>query len=128
MEIAAQAHRDGIHKMTAIPPLVMDDNMLQLQTRCATAEVKAEDLRIELQALQEQNAEGKIASLQKELEEARKKIEEIQAELKEQTDLIEAMSLESSGLRSDNEKLKVRAGKIDSELKRMKRAAQLDEK
>jgi hypothetical protein len=44
MEIAAQVHRDGIHKMTAIPPLFMDENMLQLQTRCATAEVNAEDL------------------------------------------------------------------------------------
>jgi hypothetical protein len=44
MEIAAQAHRDSIHKMTAIPPLFMDENMLQLQTRCATAEVNAEDL------------------------------------------------------------------------------------
>jgi Xaa-Pro aminopeptidase len=36
--------------------------------------------------------------------------------------------LEGSGLRSDNEKLKVRAGKTDSELNKMKRAAQLDEK
>ncbi len=65
MGIAAQAHRDGIHTMTAIPPLVMDEYMLQLQSRCAAAEEKAEDLRIELQALQGQDAEGKIASLQR---------------------------------------------------------------
>ena len=48
MEIAAQAHRDGIHKMAAIPPLLMDENMLQLQTRCATVEEKAEDLHYRL--------------------------------------------------------------------------------
>jgi hypothetical protein len=41
MGIAAQAHRDSIHKMTAIPPLAMDENRLQLQIRCATAEQKS---------------------------------------------------------------------------------------
>jgi hypothetical protein len=90
MGIAAQAHRDGIHMMTAIPPLIMDENMLQLQTRCAAAEEKAEDLRIELQARQGQNAEGKIASLQRDLEKSRTKIEETQEKLMEQTDLNEA--------------------------------------
>ncbi len=39
--------------------MAMDENMLQLQTRCAAAEEKAEDLRIELQAIQGQNAEEK---------------------------------------------------------------------
>ncbi len=48
MVIAANAHRDSIQKMTAIPPLVMDENRLQLQIRCAVAEEKAEDLELEL--------------------------------------------------------------------------------
>ncbi len=51
MVIAANAHKDSIQKMTAIPPLVMDENRLQLQIRCAAAEEKAEDLQLELQAL-----------------------------------------------------------------------------
>jgi hypothetical protein len=41
MVIAANAHRDNIQRMTAIPPLVMDDTRLQLQIRCAAAEEKA---------------------------------------------------------------------------------------
>ena len=59
MEFAAQAHRNRIHAMTAIPPLLMDEDSLQLQTRCATLEQQAEDLRDQLQAYQEQNAEEK---------------------------------------------------------------------
>jgi chromosome segregation ATPase len=116
----------GIHTMTAIPPLIMDENMLQLQTRCAAAEEKADDLRIELQAIQVQNAEGKIASLQRELEKSRTKIEETQEKLMEQTDLNEAMLMESSTLRSNNEKLEVRTRKFNSDLSKMKRAAQMD--
>ncbi len=108
MEIAAQAHRDRIHGITAIPPLHMDENMLQLQIRCATFEEQAEDLRGQLQAFHEQNAEGKIASLQK-------KIEEIQRGLEEQTDTVEAMTQECSRLRSANEVLKFRATRVNSE-------------
>jgi hypothetical protein len=36
MEVAALAHRDRIRRITAVPPLLMDEDMLQLQTRCAT--------------------------------------------------------------------------------------------
>jgi hypothetical protein len=72
MVIAAKAHRDSIQRMTAIPPLVMDDARLQLQIRCAAAEEKAEDLQRERQVVIEKDSEGKIASLQQELGELRK--------------------------------------------------------
>jgi uncharacterized protein YoxC len=72
MVIAANAHRDSIQRMTAIPPLVMDDTRLQLQIRCAAAEEKAEDLQRERQVIMEKDSEAKIASLQKELGELRK--------------------------------------------------------
>ncbi len=72
MVIAAKAHRDSIQKMTAIPPLVMDDTRLQLQIRCAAAEVKVEDLQRERQVIMEKDSEGKIASLQEELGKLRK--------------------------------------------------------
>ena len=121
IEIAAQAHRDRIHGITAIPPLHMDDDMLQLQTQCAILDQQAEDLQAQLRAYREQNSEGKIASLQK-------KIAELQKELEEQTDAGEVMAQENSRLRSDKEVLQFRAAKVDSEFKRMKRAMQLDEK
>ena len=121
MEIAAQAHRDRIHGMTAIPPLLMDEDRLQLQTRCATLEQQAEDLRDQLHAYQEQNA-----SLQKEKE-------KIQKESEGQEDTLEALTLESSKLRGDNEGLRSllqdcgrRAAKVDVNFNRMKRAMQLD--
>ena len=50
MVVAAEAHRDNIQKMTAIPPLVVDEHRLQLQIRCAAAEDNSEDLKLELQA------------------------------------------------------------------------------
>jgi hypothetical protein len=59
MVVAAQAHRDSIQKMTAIPPLVMDENKLQLQIKRAAVEEKAEDLQLELQALKRRDSEGK---------------------------------------------------------------------
>jgi hypothetical protein len=67
MVIAANAHRDSIQRMTAISPLVMDKNRLQLQIRCAAAEEKAEDLQLDLQALIGRDSEGKIVILQKSL-------------------------------------------------------------
>jgi hypothetical protein len=33
MGVAAQAHRDSIHRMTTIPPLIMDESRLQLCER-----------------------------------------------------------------------------------------------
>ncbi len=121
MEIAALAQRDRIRRITAVPPLLMDDDMLQLQTQCAILDQQAEDLQAQLRAYREQNSEGKIASLQK-------KIEEIQKELEEQMDAVEAMTQENNRLRSDKEVLQSRATEVDSEFKRMKRAMQLDEK
>ena len=115
MEFAAQAHRNRIHAMTAIPPLMMDEDRLQSQTRCATLELQAEDLRNQLQAYQEQNDSGKIV------------IEKMRKGLEEQADAIDAMTKENSSLRSDKEVLKSQAAKVDSEFKRMKRAMKLDE-
>jgi hypothetical protein len=80
MVVAAQAHRDSIQKMTAIPPLVTDENRLQLQIRCAAAEEKAEDLQQELQALKGRDSEGKVGSLPKELCDLRTKLAKAQKE------------------------------------------------
>ncbi len=60
---ASQFHRDRIRTATAIPPLVMDADRLQLQERCAAAEEKAEGLQKQLQDLQRPNAE--VERLQK---------------------------------------------------------------
>jgi hypothetical protein len=70
MVLAAHAHsRDRIQQMRALPPLVMDEDRRQLQIRCADAEEKAENLRMEPQALQgPDDAEGRADKLQKELE------------------------------------------------------------
>jgi hypothetical protein len=65
MVIAAQAHRESIEKMTAIAPLVVDENKLQLQIKCAAAEEKAEDLQQELRILKRGDQGGQIVSLQK---------------------------------------------------------------
>ena len=116
--MAAQAHRARIHEITAIPLLQLDENMLQLQTRCATLEEQAEDLRGQLQAYHEQNAKEKIASL-------RKKVGEMQRELAEQMDAVEAMTQESSRLRGDIEVLKFRATRVNSEFSK---EAELNEK
>jgi hypothetical protein len=83
MVVAAQAHRDSIQKMAAISPLIMDENRLQLQIRCAAAEKKAEDLRQELQALRGRDDVGKIASLEQDLENLRKKLAKAQRKHKE---------------------------------------------
>jgi hypothetical protein len=108
MVMAAQAHRARIHEITAIPLLQLDENMLQLQTRCATLEEQAEDLRGQLQAYHEQKAEEKIISL-------RKKVGELQKELAEQMDAVEAMTHETRRLSGDIEVLKFRATKVSSE-------------
>jgi hypothetical protein len=99
MVIAANAHRDSIQRMTAIPPLVMEDTRLQLQIRCAAAEEKAEDLQRERQVIMEKDSEAKIASFQKELGE----------------------------LRKANQILDGKLLKVNSDHERMKRAARMDE-
>jgi hypothetical protein len=68
---ASQAHRNRIRTATAIPPLVMDADRLQLQVKCAAAEEKAEDLQKQLQDLkssEERKLEEKVKQLQNELE------------------------------------------------------------
>ncbi len=45
MLIAANAHTESVKKMTAHPPLFMDDTRIDLQMRVAAAEEKAEDLQ-----------------------------------------------------------------------------------
>ena len=68
---ASQSHRDRIRAATAIPPLALDADMLQWQTRCAAAEGEAEDLQRQLQELLRPDAEDlerKVERLQKELE------------------------------------------------------------
>ena len=77
MLIAANAHRDSIEKMTAIPPLFMDDTKINLQIRCAALEQKAEDLQWERQVTMDNDSEGKIASLRKELEMSREELDEL---------------------------------------------------
>ena len=67
MLAAADAHRDSIQKMTAIPPLFMDDTRISLQIRVAAAEEKAENLQRKLQAVSGKDSNGEIASLRKEL-------------------------------------------------------------
>jgi hypothetical protein len=121
MEVAAQAHRDRIRGLTAVPPLLMDDDMLQLQTRCAIMEQEAEDFRAQLQAYREHDSVGKLATLQK-------RMEETQKELEEQTATVEAMTREKNKLLKDKSRLQLRATDVDAEVRKMKRAMQLDEK
>jgi hypothetical protein len=83
--------------------------------------MQSEDLLAQLQAHHEKNSEGKIVSLQK-------RIEGIQKELEDQKDSLEAMTQENTRLLSDKSLLQLRATKVDTEVRRMKRARQLDEK
>jgi hypothetical protein len=94
MGIAAQAHRDRIHRMTAIPPLLMDENMLQLQTRSAAFEEQAVDLQNQLRSSQVQNA-----ALQKARRKARK---ERRREQQEHEDAVQALTQEGKLLRAEN--------------------------
>jgi hypothetical protein len=117
MRVAAQA----------IPPLIMDENRLQLQIRCAAAEEKAEDLRLELQALRERDDEKRIASLQKDLENLRKELTKAQGKQKELSNRNDDILKENLTLRRDNEKLEAKIGKVKTDHLKMKRAALLDE-
>jgi hypothetical protein len=81
MEHAATAHRDSIQKMTAIPPLFVDDTRLQLQIRVAAAEEKAEELQREHHAIKGKDFEGKISSLQVELDGLKLKLDTAKGEL-----------------------------------------------
>ncbi len=63
MLAAADAHRNSIQKMTAIPPLFMDDTGINLQIRVAAAEEKAEDLQRELQVIAGNNSKAELARL-----------------------------------------------------------------
>ncbi len=86
MEIAALAQRDRIRALTVVPPLLMDEDMLQLQTRCATLELQSEDLRAQLQAHLDHDSAGEFARLQKSMK-------RIQKELEKQTDAVEFVTL-----------------------------------
>ncbi len=44
---AFHSHRDRIQQMRALPPHIMDEDRRQLQIRCAAAEEKAENLKME---------------------------------------------------------------------------------
>jgi hypothetical protein len=124
MVIATNAHRDSIQRMTAIPPLVMEETRLQIQIRCAAAEEKAEDLQQELQSLIGKDSEGKIASLLKELGDLRSKLAKSQGENSEYAEVNESMN---DILRRTNKRLQEKLGKVNSDNNRMKRAAQMDE-
>ncbi len=65
MELAAQTQRDRIRGITAVPPLLMDDDMQQLQIRCATFEQQSEDLRAQLQAHLDHDSAGELDILQR---------------------------------------------------------------
>ena len=106
MLAAADAHRDSIQKMTAIPPLFMDDTRINLQIRVAAAEEKAEDLQRELQVIAGKNSNGEITSLRKELEKSWEELGE---------------------LRKVNQSLNEQLGKVNSAQDLMRREAQTDE-
>ncbi len=78
MLAAANAHRDSIQKMTAIPPLLMDDTRIQLQICCAAAEEKAEDLQRKLRVVAGNDSDREIAGLRKELKMSREELGELQ--------------------------------------------------
>ena len=65
MLLASPSHRDRIRMATAIPPLVMDADRLQLQERCAAAEEKAEGLQKQLQDLQSPDSENLERSVER---------------------------------------------------------------
>ncbi len=121
MEIAALAQRDRIRGITAVPPLLMDEDMLQLQTRCATLELQSEDLRVQLQAHLDHDSVGELARLQK-------RMKRIQKELEEQSDAVEFLTQENTRLLQDKSLLQLQVTKVDTEVRKMKRAKQLDEK
>jgi hypothetical protein len=120
MVVAAEAHRDNIQKMTAIPPLVVDEHRLQLQIRCAAAEENSEDLQRELKALKGGDAEGKIDGLQKDLEDLRLKFAKAQEKYSAQSVLLENFEKENELLRRANKN-------INSTYDKMKRASLMDE-
>jgi hypothetical protein len=99
--------------MTVIPPLVMDENRLQLQIRCAAAEEKAEDLQLKLQALIGKDSEEKIASLKKEFGDLRTKLAKAQGKHSEHSDLNEAIRKENDILRSANKRQEEKLGKVN---------------
>jgi hypothetical protein len=125
MEVAALAQRDRIRVMTAVPPLLMDEDMLQLQTRCATLELQSEDLTMRLRAQLQAHKENDSV---KELARLHKSMKRIQKELEDQTDAVELLTLENTRLLQDNSLLQLKATKVDTEVRQMKRAHQLDEK
>jgi hypothetical protein len=123
---ASQSTRDHIQQMTAIPPLVMDDDRLQLQIRCAAAEEKAENHQEELQALLESAAEGKLAKLQK-FEDLLGKHTKVQERYSRQSKLNKYIMKESLTLHSDNAALEAKIGKVSSDYNKLKHAAKGDE-
>jgi hypothetical protein len=93
MLAAADAHRDSIQKMTAIPPLFMDDTRINLQIRVAAAEEKAEDLQRKLQV--RNDSKDELARLQKEVVELQKANQNMDGKLRK--------------LNSDHDKMKIAA-------------------
>ncbi len=71
---ASQAHRESIEKMTAIAPLVLNDDNHQLQIKCAAAEEKADELQRELRILKRGDPAGQVVVLRKELDDLREKL------------------------------------------------------
>ena len=117
MVIAANAHRNSIQRMTAIPPLVMDDTRLQLQIRCAAAEEKAEDLQLERQVLMEKDSEGEKASRKEELADLRSKLAKSQEEY---SGYVEVNGRTNDILRKTNQRLDEKLGKVNSDHDMMK--------
>jgi hypothetical protein len=71
---ASQFQRDRIRAATAIPPLIMDADRLQLQERCAAAEEKAEELPKQIQCFPDaESLKRRIEELQKGLEDLQQK-------------------------------------------------------
>jgi hypothetical protein len=74
MVLASQAHRESIEKMTAIAPLVVDEDKHQLQIKCAAAEEKADELQRELRILKRGDPAGQLVIVRKELDDLREKL------------------------------------------------------
>jgi hypothetical protein len=130
MGVAAQAHRDSILKMTAIPPLVMDETRLQMQIRSAKAEEEIETLQEELKALKEGDKDRlPIDVLRKENEDLRKEIGNMRSKYsdwisKDEHDMVRRANKKQA---KQLAQLNLEYGHFPTQIQRLKQAAKMDE-
>jgi hypothetical protein len=124
---ASQSYRDRIQQVTAIPPLIMDADRLQLQIRCAAAEEKAEDLQKELQALQVPGGEGKMERLQKELEDLQNLCRRKQGALHGRMRAVTRLEKEKLALQGDLENVKKTLNQVNVKNSSLAHQSKMDE-